>query len=216
MCESGVTVSEPARVCEPGVTMSEPAGVCDSGMDLSPLCASPECDEIEIEPERARECKSGMKLSGLFEPPCVRVPHGSALVARNTKRHMSALVCNSEKNMPRPAGSQHWYADSGSSATVTNDCHLMYNVRRLPPDEQYIRIGDVNLISVVAIGTIDLKFHQLGTNGKPEDFCVSVEAHYVPGCGFNLFSVWKVSHKHEVIINPQGTHLLNRRLLRLN
>ncbi|CAB1103605.1 unnamed protein product [Ectocarpus sp. CCAP 1310/34] len=43
------------------------------------------------------------------------------------------------------------------------------------------------------------RLHQIGADGKQEDLDVTVpDVLFVPGCGFNLFSVWKVSHKHEL------------------
>ncbi|CAB1120974.1 unnamed protein product [Ectocarpus sp. CCAP 1310/34] len=73
----------------------------------------------------------------------------------------------------------------------------MYNVRHLGPDERFIQIGDSALIKVAAVGSVDLRFHQIGADVKQEDLDVTVpEVLFVRGCGLNLFSVWKVSHKH--------------------
>ncbi|CAN0531966.1 unnamed protein product, partial [Ectocarpus sp. 12 AP-2014] len=96
---------------------------------------------------------------------------------------------------------------------ISNKVDAMYNVRHLGPDEQFIQIEDSALIKVAAVGSLDLRFHQIGADGKKEDLDVTVpEVLFVPGCGFNLFSVWKVSHKHEVRINPNGTQMMHGKL----
>ncbi|CAB1113069.1 unnamed protein product [Ectocarpus sp. CCAP 1310/34] len=108
---------------------------------------------------------------------------------------------------PYPPENRGRQADSGASAMISNKVDAMYNVRHLGPDEQFIQIGDSALIKVAAVGSLDLRFHQIGADGKQEDLDVTVpEVLFVPGCGFNLFSVWKVSHKHEVRINPNAEY----------
>ncbi|CAB1104092.1 unnamed protein product [Ectocarpus sp. CCAP 1310/34] len=97
-------------------------------------------------------------------------------------------------------------ADSGASAMISNKVDAIYNVRHLGPDEQFIQIGDLAFIKVAAVGSLDLRFHQIGADGKQEDLDYTVpEFLFVLGCGFNLFSVWKVSHKHEHVITLTGT-----------
>ncbi|CAB1111182.1 unnamed protein product [Ectocarpus sp. CCAP 1310/34] len=96
-------------------------------------------------------------------------------------------------------------ADSGANAMITNKVDAMYNVRHLGPDERFVQIGDSAPIKIAAVGSLDLGFHQIGADGKQEDLDVTVpEVLFVPGCGFNLFSVWKVFHKHKVRINPNA------------
>ncbi|CAB1111699.1 unnamed protein product [Ectocarpus sp. CCAP 1310/34] len=64
-------------------------------------------------------------------------------------------------------------ADSGASAMITNKVDAMYNVRHLGPDERFIQIGDSTLIKVAAVGSLDLRFHQIGADGKQEDLAVT-------------------------------------------
>ena len=156
------------------------------------------------ESEKPRE-----DMPGVIFP---RLPDGAVLVAHVTRRVVSnALLCHPK--MPRPKGSEQWQADSGASAMISNKSDQMYNVRTLDSDQQFIQIGDTGLIRVAAIGSLDLRFHQIGPDGRVEDYDVTIpEILFVPGCGFNLFSLWRVSHKHEVRINPRGTQLMEGKL----
>ncbi len=100
---------------------------------------------------------SGVPLSGVTLPG---VP--GVMVARVTKIPILSQAFLSRTRMPQPPGSELWQADSGASAMISNTSEHMYNVRYLDPNEQYIQIGDSALIRVAAVGSLDMRFHQIG------------------------------------------------------
>ncbi|CAN0010094.1 unnamed protein product, partial [Ascophyllum nodosum] len=77
-----------------------------------------------------------------------------------------------------------WIADSGASCHMTHDRTRMYNVRPLPPGPETTTIGDRRKIKVEYIGNMDVIFH-----GKTGQRITLIDVAYVPGLGFNLYSL---------------------------
>ena len=59
-------------------------------------------------------------------------------------RLSNALVCSQfpRRPIPQPLSSERWQADSGASASITNDRRNMFNVRDVNPNEEFVQIGD--------------------------------------------------------------------------
>ena len=71
----------------------------------------------------------------------------------------------------------------------------MFNVRDVNPNEEFVQIGDMGLMQVVAIGSVLLRFVFL-REGDDREHKVETQVDnvlVVPGMGFNLFSGWRVS-----------------------
>ncbi|CAN0444181.1 unnamed protein product, partial [Hapterophycus canaliculatus] len=52
------------------------------------------------------------------------------------------------------------------------------------------------MIPVVAVGSMNLRFHMFDGDGYVRDFDVQLkDVLYAPQIGFNLFSSWKASHR---------------------
>ena len=44
--------------------------------------------------------------------------------------------------IPQPLGSERWQADTGASASITNDRSNTFNVREVNPNDEFVQIGD--------------------------------------------------------------------------
>ena len=89
----------------------------------------------------------------------------------------------------------------------------MYNIRH--STDQYIQIGDSELIPEEAIGDINLVFHQLDKHGNPENVAACVQdVISTPWLGVNLFSFWKVGQTIYCSVNPTGTQAEKLRFIR--
>ena len=84
-----------------------------------------------------------------------------------------------------------WIADSGVSCDMTHDRTRIYNVRPPPPGREIITIGDHRRIKVEYIGNMDVIFH-----GKADQRRTLIDVAYVPGLGFNLYSLQAVQRTH--------------------
>ena len=75
-------------------------------------------------------------------------------------RLSNALACSKfpRRPIPQPLGGERWQADTGASASITNDRKNMFNVRDVNPNEEFVQIGDKGLMPVVAIGSVLLRF----------------------------------------------------------
>ena len=111
-------------------------------------------------------------------------------------RLSNALVCSKFPRgpIPQPLCSERWQADTGLSASITNDRRKMFNVRYVNPNEEFVQIGDKGLMPVVAIGSVLLRFVFL-QEGDDREHNVETQVDnvlVVRGMGFNLFSGWRV------------------------
>ena len=92
----------------------------------------------------------------------------------------------------------------------------MFNVRDLNPNEEFVQIGDKRLMPVIAIGSVLLRFVFL-REGDDREHKVGSQVDNmlaVPGMGFNLFSVRRVSvNGHAVSLQADGTHIMNGKLI---
>ena len=133
-------------------------------------------------------------------------------------RLSNALVCSQfpRRPIPQPLGSERWQADTGASASITNDRSNMFNVREVNPNEEFVQIGDKGLMPVVAIGSVLLRFVFL-REGDDREHKVETQVDnvlVVPGMGFNLFSGWRVSVNGQAVsLQPEGTHIMNGKLI---
>ena len=133
-------------------------------------------------------------------------------------RQSNALVCSQfpRRPIPQPLGSERWQADTGASASITNDRKNMFNVRDVNPNEEFVQIGDKGLMPVVAIGSVLLRFVFL-REGDDREHKVETQVDnvlVVRGTGFNLFSGWRVSvNGHAVSLHADGTHIMNGKLI---
>ena len=92
----------------------------------------------------------------------------------------------------------------------------MFNVRDVNPMEEFVPIGDKGLMPVVAIGSVLLRFVFL-REGDDREHKVGSQVDNmlaVPGMGFNLFSVRRVSvNGHAVSLQADGTHIMNGKMI---
>ena len=106
-------------------------------------------------------------------------------------RLSNVLACSQfhRRPIPQPLGSERWQADTGASASITNDRSNRFNVREVNPNEEFVQIGDKGLMPVVAIGSVLLRlvFLREGDDREHNDE-TQVDNVLVAGMGFNLFS----------------------------
>ena len=100
-----------------------------------------------------------------------------------------------------------WIADSGASCHMTHDRTRIYNVRPPPPGRETITIGDRRGIKVEYIGNMDVVFH-----GKSDQRITLIDVAYVPGLGFNLYSLHAVQTTHLIVSDASGTHIIGANL----
>ena len=100
-----------------------------------------------------------------------------------------------------------WIADSGASCHMTHDRTRIYNVRLPPPSRETITIGGRRRIKVEYIGNMDVIFH-----GKNDQRITLIDVAYVPGLGFNLYSLHAVQRKHLIVSDASGTHIIGENL----
>ena len=96
-----------------------------------------------------------------------------------------------------------WIADSGESCHMPHDGTRIYNVRPPPPGREKITIGDRRSIKVEYIGNMDVIFH-----GKSDQRITLIAVAYVPGLGFNLYSLHAVQRTHLIVYDASGTHII--------
>ena len=100
-----------------------------------------------------------------------------------------------------------WIADSGVSCHIAHDRTILHNVRTPPPGCETIMIGDRRKIEVEYIGNMDVIFH-----GKTDQMVKLVDVAYVPGLGFNLYSLRAVQRTHLIVSDASGTHIIGKSL----
>ena len=88
-------------------------------------------------------------------------------------------------------GDDVWIADSGASCHMAHDGTRTYNVRPLPPDRETITIGDRRKIKIEYIRNMNVIFH-----GKTDQRTTLIDVAYVPGLGFNLYSLHAAQRTH--------------------
>ena len=96
-----------------------------------------------------------------------------------------------------------WIADIGTSCHMTHDRTRMYNVSPPPPGRETITIGDHRRIKVEYIGNMDVIFH-----GNSDQRITLIVVAYVPGLGFNLYSLHAVQKPHLIVSDSSGTHMI--------
>ena len=101
-----------------------------------------------------------------------------------------------------------WIGDSGATAHMTRNAHMMYDTRPPSPHRSRIIMGGGSIKKVHFVGKLNLVFHTR-TDHPVTLHDVSV----VPDLGFSLFSFYLVREKHEIILNRTGAHLLVGRLV---
>ena len=100
-----------------------------------------------------------------------------------------------------------WIADNGASCHMTHDRTMMYNVRPPPPGRETITIGDRRRMKLEYMGNMDVIFH-----GKGDQRITLIDAAYVPGLRFNLYSLHAVQRTHLIVSNASGTHIIGANL----
>ena len=95
-----------------------------------------------------------------------------------------------------------WITDSGASCHMTHDRTRMYNVRPPPPGRETITTGDRRRISIEYIGNMDVIFH-----GKTDQRVTLIDVAYIPGLGFNLYSLHDVQRTHLTVSDASGAHI---------
>ena len=83
----------------------------------------------------------------------------------------------------------------------------IYNVRSPPPGRETITIGDRRRIKVEYIGNMDVMFHR-----KSDQRITLIDVAYVPGLGFNLYSLHAVQRTHLIVSDASGTHIIGANL----
>ena len=87
---------------------------------------------------------------------------------------------------------------------MTHDRTRIYNVRPPPPSRETLTIGYRRRIKVEHIGNMDVIFH-----GKSDQKITLIDVAYVPGLGFNLYSVQRT---HLIVSDASGTHIIGANL----
>ena len=100
-----------------------------------------------------------------------------------------------------------WIADSGASCHMTRDRTRGYNVRPTSPGRETFTIGDRRRIKVEYIGNMDVIFHR-----KSDQRITLIDVAYVPGLGFNLYSLHVVQRTHLIVSDASGTHIIGANL----
>ena len=100
-----------------------------------------------------------------------------------------------------------WIADSRASCHMTDDRIMIYSVRPPPPGRETITIGDRRRIKVEYIGNMDVIFH-----GKSDQRITLIDDAYVPGLGFNLYSLHAVQRTYLIVSDASGTHIIGANL----
>ena len=90
---------------------------------------------------------------------------------------------------------------------MAHDRTRLYNVRPPSPGCETIMIGDRRKIEVDYIGNMDVIFHR-----KTDQMVKLVDVAYVPGLGFNLYSLRAVQKTHLIVSDASGTHTIGKRL----
>ena len=80
---------------------------------------------------------------------------------------------------------------------------MMYNVRPPPPGHKTITIGDRRRLKVECIGNMDVILHV-----KSDQRITLIDVAYVPGLGFNLYSLHAVQRTHLIVSDASGTHII--------
>ena len=163
--------------------------------------APPDPHDPPVPSESSSSSFTDQATLGQFAPPGkLRVP--SATVVGNITvpgsfLHSSFIVQsgNSEGDI--------WIADSGASCYMTHDRTRIYNVSPPPSGRATITIGDRRKIKVEYIGNMDVIFH-----GKPDQRTTLIDVAYVPGLGFNLYSLHAVQITHLLVLDASGTHII--------
>ena len=101
----------------------------------------------------------------------------------------------------------NWIADSSASCHMTHHRTRIYNVRPPPPGRKTITIGDRRGIKVEHIRNMDVIFH-----GKSDQRITLVDVAYVPGLGFNLYSLHAVQGTHLIVSDASGTLIIGTNL----
>ena len=135
-----------------------------------------------------------------FAPPGKCIP--SASVVGNVTVPGSYLQ---SELIVQPGSSENdvWIADRGASCHMTHDRTRIYNVSTPPPGRKTIRIGERRKIKVEYIGNMDAVFH-----GKNYQSITLIDVAYVPGLGFNLYSLHAVQRTHLIASDASGTHII--------
>ena len=98
-------------------------------------------------------------------------------------------------------------ADSGASCHMTHDRTRIYKVRPPPPGRETITIVDRRKIKVEYIGNMDVIFHR-----KTDPRITLIDVAYVPGLGFNLYSLHAVQRTHLKVSDASGTCIIGANL----
>ena len=116
-------------------------------------------------------------------------------------RMLSSIFPNS------PSGSTVWIGDSASSVHGTGSGKFVYNKRRPPPPVASLLIGDGRKLKVECFGSLDVVLH------CEDDVQVTLEnVAVVPGLAFDLMSFSCIQEKHDILMNRDGTWILNGRV----
>ena len=90
---------------------------------------------------------------------------------------------------------------------MTHDRIILYNLSPPPSGCETIMIGDRRKIKVEYIGNMDVIFH-----GQTDQRTRLIDAAYVVGLGFNLFSLHAVQKTQLIVSDASSTHVINTNL----
>lgn len=111
----------------------------------------------------------------------------------------------------QPEGSEIVHSDSGATGHYFGSGRLMFDVTlgaNIPLSQRYVQIGNGELLTVTARGSLMVDFHQWDSEGQREDIRVLMrDVSVVEGLGPNLFSLHAVSVTHEITLDENGTHV---------
>ena len=111
----------------------------------------------------------------------------------------TAFVCQGDTSGVSDRGI--WIADSGASCHMTHDCSNMYDIRSPPPGREAIVIGHGRRLRGLCVGSVDVIFY-----GHTEVRYTLFYVSYVPGLGFNLYSLHAIQRTYVVVQGTAGTH----------
>ena len=113
---------------------------------------------------------------------------------------LGAVLCHHSQPPRRRIRRDRPFCPSPPRAPSPNRS-LWRNVRPPPPGCETITIEDRRKIKVDYIGNMDMIFH-----GKTDQRITMIDVAYVPGLGFNLYSLHAAQRTHLIVSDASGTH----------
>ncbi|CAN0055500.1 unnamed protein product, partial [Sphacelaria rigidula] len=105
---------------------------------------------------------------------------------------------------------EEWISDRGASHHTTGNMEGLFDVRVPPHGNDNVILGDSTVLSVRAVGSLNLRFYMGHTDGAERtSVCVKLTNVYVlDGIKFNLFPLHQAQYKQDITLTRAGISLL--------